>query len=239
MVRRTLHWDGCVNVRDLGGLPTGDGRRTRWGAVVRADNPARLTTVGWRALENHGIRTIVSLRTDGLDDDGVLEDHASPRPEHLQAVRVAIEDFTDADFVSRWVDTSLWLTPLYYADALRRWPERHAAAVAAVADAAPGGVLIHCGRGHDRTGIVSLLLLALAGVGPEHIAADYAMSDPNMPTEERRAFREALARERTTAEESIRVTLSGLDVVRYLRESGLDDRTIEAVRERLVEPVGT
>ena len=32
---RALDWDGCVNVRDLGGLPTEDGGRTRPGAVVR------------------------------------------------------------------------------------------------------------------------------------------------------------------------------------------------------------
>ena len=39
----SLAWEGCVNVRDLGGLPTEDGRRTRLGGVVRADNVRRLT----------------------------------------------------------------------------------------------------------------------------------------------------------------------------------------------------
>ena len=36
---RVLTWDGCLNVRDLGGLPTEDGGTTRFGAVVRGDNP--------------------------------------------------------------------------------------------------------------------------------------------------------------------------------------------------------
>jgi protein-tyrosine phosphatase len=31
-----LDWEGCYNVRDLGGLRTADGRETRWGAVVRS-----------------------------------------------------------------------------------------------------------------------------------------------------------------------------------------------------------
>ena len=66
---RFLGWDGCSNVRDLGGLNTRDGRQTRWGAVVRSDHPAKLTENGWSELYAHGIRTIISLRTHGLVED--------------------------------------------------------------------------------------------------------------------------------------------------------------------------
>ena len=49
---RTLLWDGCVNVRDLGGIPTEDGGVTRSGAGrsvgQRRGADAR---PGWRALE--------------------------------------------------------------------------------------------------------------------------------------------------------------------------------------------
>jgi len=34
---RHLDWDGCFNVRDLGGLRTVGGGETRRGALVRAD----------------------------------------------------------------------------------------------------------------------------------------------------------------------------------------------------------
>ena len=43
---RILDWEGCLNVRDLGGLTTADGRTIRWGALVRSDIPTRLTDVG-------------------------------------------------------------------------------------------------------------------------------------------------------------------------------------------------
>ena len=43
----SLTWEGCVNVRDLGGLPTEDGRRTRLGGVVRSDNVRRPISPGW------------------------------------------------------------------------------------------------------------------------------------------------------------------------------------------------
>ncbi len=62
MRTRELVWDGCVNVRDLGGLPTEDGRVTRFGAVVRADNVRRLSDAGWEALAGYGIRRIIDLR---------------------------------------------------------------------------------------------------------------------------------------------------------------------------------
>ncbi len=224
---RRLTWDGCTNVRDLGGLSTIDGRVTRWGAVVRSDHPAKLTAAGWSALYEHGIRTIITLATDGNRED--MPDTA-PRPSDLVSIRCAVEDFTDTEFVEQWVITELCCTPLYYRDALKRWPERHVAVIEAVARARPGGVLIHCRRGNDRTGIVTLLLLALVGVAPGEILADYELS----PDSERDML---LAREHTTTRETILTTLAQLDVEQYLRAGGLSPVDLTAVRTRLLEPL--
>jgi protein-tyrosine phosphatase len=224
-LNRQLAWNGCVNVRDLGGLEARDGCTTRWGAVVRSDHPAKLSTSGWLALYAHGIRTIISLRTRGLVED--FPDTA-PRPADINTVEVAIEDFTDTEFINKWVDTGLWCTPLYYRDALQRWPERHAAAIRAVAQAQPGGVLIHCKRGHDRTGIIAILLLALAGVSADNIASDYELSiDP-----EREEF---LAREHTNTRETILATLASLDIDTYLIAGGLSQIDLKTIRTRLLE----
>jgi protein-tyrosine phosphatase len=226
-VNRKLTWDGCDNTRDLGGLMTIGHGVTRWGAVVRSDHPAKLSSIGWAALQSYGIRTIISLRTDGYAED--IPDSA-PRPANITSVQAAIEDFTDMQFVKKWVNTELVCTPLYYRDALERWPERHAAAIAAVAHAQPGGVLIHCKRGNDRTGIISLLLLALAGVRPEEIIADYELSpDPDRD--------ELLAREKTTAREALSATLAWLDAEHYLLSGGLSQADLNAVRVRLLQPV--
>jgi hypothetical protein len=73
MIRdRRLKWDGCNNVRDLSGLSTFEGRVTRWGAVVRSDAPSKLTPEGWDALLGHGIRTIITLRTEGKIEDELI-----------------------------------------------------------------------------------------------------------------------------------------------------------------------
>jgi protein-tyrosine phosphatase len=227
-LNRLLTWDGCNNVRDLGGLNTSDGRKTRWGAVVRSDHPAKLTANGWSALYAHGIRTIISLRTHGLVEKDYLD--TTPRLADITAIDAAIEDFTDAEFIKQWVDTDLWSTPLYYRDALNRWPERHVNVIRAIARARPGGVLFHCKRGHDRTGIIALLVLALAGVSPEDILADYELSiDPERE--------EMLAHEHTTTRETILATLASLDVEDYLRSGGLSQTDLEAIRNRFLEPI--
>lgn len=222
--KRVLVWDGCTNVRDLGGLRTCDGRMTRWGAVVRSDTPARLTAAGWSALYAYGIRTIISLRTHGMAED---ELDIAPPYSDLIPVQVAIEDITDREFVQQWVTTNFWGTPLYYKDALRRWPERHAAAISAIAQAQPGGVLFHCIRGNDRTGIIALLLLALVGVTPDDIIADYEQS----PDPERD---ELLAREHSSVRDAILGALAGLYADSYLCIGGVSQADLAAVRKRLL-----
>lgn len=224
MKQRILAWDGCKNVRDLGGLRTRHGGLTRRSAIVRSDTPARLTAAGWAALYAYGIRTIVSLRTEGM-----TEEQLSFRPGHpdLVTVQVAIEDVTDMEFVEQWASSDLWCTPLYYRDALRRWPERHADAISAIARARPGGVLFHCIRGNDRTGIISLLLLALAGVIPDDIIADHELS----PDPERA---EILAREHSSVRDALLGALAGLDLDRYLRMGGASQEDLDSIRRRLL-----
>ena len=59
---RVLVWDGCVNVRDLGGLPLEGGGDTSFRVLVRADSIGTLTEAGWAALRDYGVTTAVDLR---------------------------------------------------------------------------------------------------------------------------------------------------------------------------------
>jgi hypothetical protein len=63
-----------------------------------------------------------------------------------------------------------------YLDWLASQPARIAAILHGVAAAPPGGVLVHCAAGKDRTGVVVALLLSIAGVDRDAIAEDYALS---------------------------------------------------------------
>ena len=86
MTERVLSWEGCLNVRDLGGHVAGDGRTTTFSAVVRADSVRHLTPAGWDSLVDYGVRTIVDLRRhDELERDPPLD---AP----VEIVHVPIDD---------------------------------------------------------------------------------------------------------------------------------------------------
>ena len=165
---RHLDWDGCRNVRDLGGLG-----RIRRGALVRADALQQLTAGGWSALEAHGVRTVIDLR----NPDEVGAD-AAPRPRGLATVRIALDGIEDTEFWERWMHRPEFGTPHYYAPWLERFPDRAARALAAIARAQPGGVAYHCGIGRDRTGLITGLICAALGVPGQQAAEDYALSAP-------------------------------------------------------------
>ncbi len=177
---RQLLWDGCANIRDLGGHPTEDGGTTAFGAVVRADSVRRLSESGWAQLTDYGITTIVDLRfQDELEADPpadvpvdvvhvpVLPDPASSHWDEITAISEAAPDGAAG-------------TTAVYLEFLERFSDGFAQAVAAVAGAGEGGVLVHCMAGKDRTGLVSALLLRLTGVPVADVAADYAVSERNL-----------------------------------------------------------
>jgi protein-tyrosine phosphatase len=116
----------------------------------------------------------------------------------------------------------------------------------AIAVCPPGGVLVYCHAGQERTGIASALLLALAGVPSEVIADEYARSDEYLeplhaawiaarPAEDR----EAMAKSLRLPPARMVATLDYIDeayggIAEYLRSTGIDERDIARVRERLV-----
>jgi protein tyrosine/serine phosphatase len=231
-VERHLQWEGCFNVRDLGGFPTRAGGATAWGAVVRSDSPAALTDAGWNALRAHGVRTIVDLRD-------ASEREELPARAELDAVHVPVLDFGDAGF---WDPLrGSWDTPRFYRAALEHWQPRFAEAVVAVARAEPGAVLVHCQVGRDRTGLVCALLLSLAGVPAEEVAADYALSAERLrPLYDRLLSeaadddaRERLNRDNNSKAEWMLSVLESLDTERYLLAGGASPGDLAVARRRI------
>lgn len=114
-----------------------------------------------------------------------------------------------------------------------------------------GPVLIHCTAGKDRTGVLVALLLELAGVDADAIAADYLRSAEVVTAEFTRAFGRQLFEQsgERAADEDIRAMLavapayltaaqtairdSHGSVEAYLRASGLTAVDIGAARRRM------
>lgn len=240
---RALAWDGCVNVRDLGGLPVEGGGETRFGVLVRADNVRKLTDAGWDALADHGVTRIVDLRWP----EELAED--PPRELDLDVVHVSLLGELDSDYVDDVDDyleandaAAYWSS--FYGQMLERYRENFGAVVAALADAPGGVVLFHCAGGKDRTGLIAALVLRVAGVGIEEIADDYALTEaylttgwvdaaPDEAERHRRRFKQqappaAMARTLHAIEERYG------EVAAYLRAAGVTDDQLDRLRGRLV-----
>jgi protein-tyrosine phosphatase len=243
---RNLTWDGCVNVRDLGGHPTEDGSETRFGAVVRADCVRQLSDAGWNALVAHGIRTIVDLRFHSeLEAD-------PPRQLPVDVVHISLlghpdpERWAEIDAIADAAGDPITSTRAVYLEFLERFGENFATSVAAVADAREGGVCVHCQAGKDRTGLVCALLLRLARVRRETVAIDYAVSGQNLaPLHDRWIAQaedagERARRERVSAgpAEAMLQVLEELErrygsVAEYLLAAGATPAELDRARARL------
>jgi protein-tyrosine phosphatase len=242
---RDLDWDGCLNVRDLGGHRTEDDGETRYGAVIRADSIRQLSDEGWAAAVDYGVRSVIDLRMD-------IELEADPPAElpvdvlHMPFFQDDPAAFAEVEAVAERAPDYATATRDVYLVFLERFRENVGAAVAAVARAPEGGVVVHCMGGKDRTGLVTALLLRLAGVDKEQIAADYAASEERLrPRHDvwiaeagTEAERERLRRITATPAESMLSVLDELErrygsVEGYLRAAGLGDDELELARKRL------
>jgi protein-tyrosine phosphatase len=240
--KRHLAWEGCANVRDLGGHPTEDGGTTAFGAVVRADSVRRLSDAGWEQLVDYGIERIVDLRFhDELEAD-------PPATIPVEVVHVPVlpdpasGDWPEIDAVGEAAPDDVAATKAVYLEFLGRYATGFGQAFAAVASAPSGGVLVHCMAGKDRTGLVSALLLRVAGVSIEHVAADYAVSERNLlprwqpwfeaaADEEERRRRVRMAATPAAAMAGVLRELGGEE--EYLRDAGVTSDELAAVRARL------
>ncbi|TDE36844.1 tyrosine-protein phosphatase [Nonomuraea mesophila] len=182
---RWIDLEGAVNARDLGGLPTRDGGRTRRGRIFRADNLQGLTSGDVTLLVDElGLRHVVDLRSNAevsLEGPGPLTRVTEVRHHHLTLFaeggrHTDVEaDAIDGERVLPWaergLDEELRVTGFYFGY-LRDRPDAVVAALRAMA-LDDGASLVHCAAGKDRTGVLSALALEVAGATREAIVEDY------------------------------------------------------------------
>lgn len=191
---RWIELDGAENVRDLGGLPTVDGRVVRPRRLIRSDSLQGLSEKDVRHLvDDLGVRAVADLRT-GVEvssegpgpitrEPSVVVHHLSLFPEAGDNTDAVAAEDDDAPVVLPWqgrersIDqnegrrgaSGVYLSYLddradSVIDALR------------VIAGTDGATVVHCAAGKDRTGVVVALALAEVGVARDAIIEDYALS---------------------------------------------------------------
>lgn len=156
---RLLSIEGIVNVRDIGGWKTVDGKTVRQGLLYRgselegAISPIfKLTEKGlWDMRNVLGIRTDMDLRSKYENPDNI---HALG--EGIEHIHYDASGYTDA-----FGDYGRKAVQKIFSD---------------LADQSKYPVYLHCTYGADRTGTVCYLLGALLGMSEEDLLREYELS---------------------------------------------------------------
>jgi protein-tyrosine phosphatase len=205
--------------------------------LIRSDHLGLLNASGREALQAYGVTTVLDLRSAG-------EIARAPSP---------FAGGVGATYVHRpLVDDSNMNNIGDSRDMLERYLfiiENRPAAFAEVFTTlahAQGPVLFHCFAGKDRTGLVAAMLLALAGVSPDDIAADYGETDVQLAkqyeiwiNEAQPDKRELFRNELRCPPERILGVLDHLErkwggVAGYLEVSGLSVSALDLAAAKLV-----
>lgn len=151
---RTVFIDGVSNTRDIGGYTAENGKRIRQGLIYRGANADGVSEAGISAAkEVYGIKTELDLREKPLAG-------GSPFGEEVKYLQYS---------------------GLYYTGGEMSFTEernafRIAEEFSAFTKEENYPVFFHCAVGRDRTGCLSMLLLAVCGVSEKDILLDYELT---------------------------------------------------------------
>ncbi len=178
---RKIPLKGTPNFRDLGGLPTKDGRIVEWGKIYRSSKFSDLSKKDVEYFDNLGIEAVCDLRND-------IEVKKDPNklPDGVDYYRFPIGDAEGATYKAlkkKILGGELKgeKAKVYFTNLMHMMADSVALDFKPVMDMLKEGnevpLVYHCSGGKDRTGLLSGLLLAALGVEKEVIRDDYLLSN--------------------------------------------------------------
>lgn len=169
------------NCRDLGGIPTQDGRVVKEHVLLRSANLHRASEADLNTLNDMGIRSIIDLRSKPerrFKADHLLKNwqyYALPTFRESKELGLQMRDI-----ISRPGTFIEDLYPHLILDdaAVECWKTMFRLLIDQ-----PGGYLFHCTQGKDRTGVAAALILAALNVEESLIRDDYLQTNLYMTHE--------------------------------------------------------
>jgi protein-tyrosine phosphatase len=224
-----VQWDGAVNAWHIAGGVYRMGRR-EW-----------LTDAGWQQMYDAGIRTVIDLRTLRERQPREVDPEVSPEAtSRFDIIHCPTEDPANEEFTALF--GPYLKDPAHYGDYVRLFPDRLAAVFKAIA-AAPGGVVVHCAAGRDRSGVIAVMLQNLAGTSDEEIERGYQRGMRGI-NERHRHHRAPHAHDAYLEEDALEAMLASrsvsllefahsLDTAVFLAANGVSVGEIAALRAKL------
>lgn len=233
---RRLPLEGAPNTRDLGGYPCKEGH-TRWGRFLRSAGLSELSPADIEYLREFGLTTVVDLRSQ------YEREHMPSKLEGQAGITVHSVPLLDQVNSTNYEgDLPGTMSGLYISllDTNRAEMQQ---IFTCLADA-QGVALFHCTAGKDRTGVVAMLLLNLAGVHSRDIVADYAVTEIYM----QRVFATELKQRAEIPQHVLRSLPESMERVllhleetyqnaeNYLKTIGLPAEKLAALKQKMIQP---
>ena len=190
---RVLNFEGISNFRDLGGYPTENGQRVKWGVLYRSATLADSTPADLQALQRLRLSALVDFRSSAEKEE---EPNRLPDPPGFRIVEIPTLDegnkalvgeimarIESGDFDGFDPDKSMIIANRQFAS---EFTPQFRQFVQTVIDAEGQPLVWHCSAGKDRTGFAAAILLRLLGV-PEDIVIDDYMASKQHALEARRS----------------------------------------------------
>ncbi|CAI7638640.1 unnamed protein product [Penicillium bialowiezense] len=185
--------EGMVNFREFGGYPTSlsPNIATRNGILYRSGHLSNLTPSGWKLLHKLKISTIFCLTTtEEASSLYAKNDQSLSEIENFEIVEIPFHKtkFSRKEVLDKYIEHAS-RGPIAVAEGYLDLLREGSSVIAKIflhISAQPDSVfLIHCSMGKDRTGVIFALLLSIAGVSRELVAAEYSLSEealkPHLP----------------------------------------------------------
>ena len=171
MIRLPL--EGVENMRDIGGY-VGDNKRVgNFGVYIRANELAKVTKNDNEFLKEYGITDVLDLRSEEvsiLSPDGIDKNyfnyHIVPllTDKFNENLALEKENFKMGEGYKLILENKTAIKKIFEILAISK-----------------GGTIFHCTAGKDRTGLVAMLILGLAGVSKKDIIANYEVTFTYVP----------------------------------------------------------
>ena len=184
VAERVITMDSLTNFRDLGGYLTEDGKRTKWGKLLRSAAHDSITDADVALLQKMGLKTVIDYRTtpevaDHPDKEvaGVVYRRISPmeNPNATNTLDVnqSMQMKSAEDAIAMLTGINKMLASDAYCNSVYR------EVMNVVMDPAQVPFVQHCTSGKDRVGVGSATILMALGVPRETIMKDYMLSNEN------------------------------------------------------------
>ena len=179
---RLLPLEGGRNFRDLGGYPTLDGRRVRWGRVFRSGMMANLTDTDYDYLSALGIRVVCDFRSSEERASEPTRWRAAPAIDY-RTWDSAEDDNTGGLGLGSLLSQPGATPEQVTAAMVDNYPdlaEEHKHKYREVFHRLAAGELplaFNCSAGKDRAGTAAALILSALGVPRDIVVQDYALSE--------------------------------------------------------------